>query len=203
MAAQLVTDLQTLISRENSPTDPAVVTVGSIHGGTKHNVIADRCHLQLTVRSYSDKVRKKLLDGIVRKTKAVAAGAGAPEPVVEFSPESTPALKNDEALVNRLVPVWQTTFGTDKVLTSEPTMGGEDFSRYGIAGVPICMFRLGAIEPTRLAGLTRGGMLPPSLHSSKFYPDAEEAISTGVTAMSVAALDLLSKDKPQKGVVSP
>lgn len=190
MAAQLVLDLQTLVSRENKPTDPAVVTVGSIHGGTKHNIIGDTCHLQLTVRSYSPEVRKKLLDGIKRKANAVAAGAGAPEPAVEYSNESTPALQNDEKLVARLVPVWETALGKDNVVSSEPSMGGEDFSRYGLAGVPICMFRVGAVEAKRLAGLTRGGTPPPSLHSAIFYPDAPEAIATGVTAMSVAALDL-------------
>ena len=192
MAAQFVLDLQTLVSRENSPTDPAVVTVGSIHGGTKHNIIGDTCHLQLTVRSFQADVRKKLLDGIVRKANAVAAGANAPEPVVKVSNESTPALANDEKLVARLLPVWQEILGAENVVPSQPSMGGEDFSRYGLAGVPICMFRLGAIEAKRLAGLTRGGMPPPSLHSALFYPDAEEAITTGVIAMSAAALDLLS-----------
>ena len=192
MAAHLVLDLQTLVSRENKPTDPAVITVGSIHGGTKHNVIGDTCHLQLTVRSYSTEVRNKLIDGIKRKAAAVAAGAGAPEPIVEVSEESTPALQNDEKLVERLLPVWQQKLGQENVLSSEPSMGGEDFSRYGLAGVPICMFRLGAIEPKRLAGLARGGMSPPSLHSAVFFPDAEQAITTGITAMSVATLDLFS-----------
>jgi amidohydrolase len=199
MAAHLVLDLQTLVSRENKPTDPAVITVGSIHGGTKHNVIGDTCHLQLTVRSYSTEVRNKLIDGIKRKAAAVATGAGAPEPVVVVSEESTPALQNDEKLVERLVPVWQQKLGKENVMPSEPSMGGEDFSRYGLAGVPICMFRLGAIESKRLAGLTRGGMSPPSLHSAVFYPDAEQAITTGVTAMSVAALDLFSNKATQGG----
>jgi hippurate hydrolase len=196
MAAQLVLDLQTLVSREIKPTEPAVVTVGSIHGGTKHNIIGDTCRLQLTVRSFSDDVRSKLLEGIQRKAKAVAAGAGAPDPEVIHSDESNPALKNDAALVNRLIPVWQRVLGEENVLESEPTMGGEDFALYGRAGVPICMFRLGAVEPKRLAGLTRGGMSPPSLHSPQFYPDAEEAISTGVVAMSASTLELF---KPGSG----
>jgi hippurate hydrolase len=190
MAAQLIVDLQTLVSRETKPTDPAVVTVGSIHGGSKHNIIPNECHLQLTVRSYSQETRDRLINGIKRKAAAVAAGAGAPEPVVDVSDESTPSLFNDEALVERLVPVWKRTLGDDNVVPSEPSMGGEDFSRYGLAGVPICMFRLGAVEAKRLAGLTRGGMQPPSLHSPLFYPDAEETLSTGVTAM-VAAIESL------------
>lgn len=194
MAAHLILDLQTLVSRETKPTDPAVVTVGSIHGGTKHNIIGDTCHLQLTVRSYSAEVRNKLLDGIKRKAKAVAASAGAPEPVVEISNESTPALQNDDKLVSRLVPIWEKTLSKQNVETREPSMGGEDFSRYGLAGVPICMFYVGAVEPKRLAGLTRGGTLPPSLHSPLFYPDPQEAITTGITAMSAAALDLFKSE---------
>lgn len=201
MAAHLIVDLQTLVSRETKPTDPAVVTVGAIHGGTKHNVIGDTCHLQLTVRSFNSETREKLIAGIKRKASAAAASAGAPEPVVEVSNESTPALKNDEKLVLRLVPVWQRCLGDDNVVVSQPSMGGEDFSQFGLAGVPICMFRVGAIEAKRLAGLTRGGMSPPSLHSPLFYPDAEETITTGVTAMSAAALELFtspgSKEKTE------
>lgn len=143
------------------------------------------------MRSYSPEVRRKLLDGIKRKAIAAAASAAAPEPTVEYSNESTPALRNDDKLVERLVPVWQLALGDENVVSSDASMGGEDFSRYGLAGVPICMFRLGAVEAKRLAGLTRGGMTPPSLHSPVFYPDAEEAISTGVTAMSAAVLELL------------
>ncbi|HVA44980.1 MAG TPA: amidohydrolase [Pirellulales bacterium] len=191
-AARLIVDLQTLVSREMKPTEPAVVTVGSIHGGTKHNVIADTCHLQLTVRSYSDEVRQKLIDGIKRKAKASAASSGAPEPTVTVT-EGTPAMYNDDKLVARLVPVFRKTFGDDCVLPSEPSMGGEDFSRYGLAGVPSFMFRVGALEEKRLARYQQLGQIPPSLHSPLFYPDAELTLATAVTAMSTAALDLLSK----------
>ena len=191
-AARLILDLQTLVSREMKPTDPAVVTVASIHGGTKHNVIADSCHLQLTVRSYTDEVRQKLLDGIKRKAKASAASSGAPEPTVEVT-EGTPAMYNDDKLVERVVPVLRKTLGDDHVVPSEPSMGGEDFSRYGLAGVPIFMFRVGAVEQSRLDRFKQLKQLPPSLHSPLFYPDAEPALATGVTAMSAAALDLLQK----------
>ncbi|MGH7140785.1 MAG: M20 metallopeptidase family protein, partial [Pirellulales bacterium] len=191
-AARLILDLQTLVSREMKPTDPAVVTVAAIHGGTKHNVIADSCHLQLTVRSFGDEVRQKLLDGIKRKAKASAASSGAPEPTVEVT-EGTPAMYNDEKLVERVVPVLRKTLGDEKVVPSEPSMGGEDFSRYGLAGVPIFMFRLGAVDQARLDRFKQLKQLPPSLHSPLFYPDAEPALATGVTAMSAAALDLLKK----------
>jgi amidohydrolase len=191
-AARLILDLQTLVSREMKPTEPAVVTVGAIHGGTKHNVISDTCHLQLTVRSFSDDVRKKLIDGIKRKAKATALSSGAPEPTVEVT-EGTPAMYNDDKLVERLVPVFEQTFGAERVVPSEPSMGGEDFSRYGLAGVPSFMFRVGAVDQKRLDRFKQLGQTPPSLHSPLFYPDAEPALATGVTAMSAAALALLKK----------
>jgi hippurate hydrolase len=193
MGAHLVLDLQTLVSREMNPIEPAVITVGSIHGGTKHNIIADNCELQLTVRSYTDKVRQHLLDGIKRKAKAVASSAGAEEPLVTIAEDVTPAVYNDDKLVERIAPTLKKVLGEKNVVPGEPSMGGEDFSRYGLAGVPIVMFRLGAVEPKRLAGLKRGGQQPPSLHSALFYPDAEEALTTGVTAMTAVALDLLAK----------
>jgi hippurate hydrolase len=195
LAAQFIVSLQTVVSREMNPIEPAVVTVGSIHGGTKHNVIPDSCKMQLTVRSYSPQVRERLLEGIGRKARAVAEGAGAPEPTVEVLNETTPAVFNDEKLVERVLPVLRKTLGEENVVLSEPAMGGEDFSRYGLAGVPIFMFRLGTIEPERLAGLTRGGAEPPSLHSSSYYPDAELAVQTGVTATCAVVLDLLPPKK--------
>lgn len=194
-AAQLIVSLQTLVSRETNPVEPAVVTVGSIHGGTKHNVIPDSCKLQLTVRSYTDAVRQRLLDGIRRKANAVADGAGAPKPTIEILEETTPALFNDEKMVARLTPIFRKALGDSNVVPSEQSMGGEDFSRYGRAGVPICMFRVGSVEPQRLAGLKRGGQEPPSLHSAIYYPDPDKTLLTGITAMTAAVLDLLSVKK--------
>lgn len=191
-AAHLVVDLQSLVSRENSPFEPAVVTVGSIHGGTKHNIISDNCRLQLTVRSYGPEIRQRLLDGIKRKANAAAASAGAPEPTIEFS-DATPATRNDEALVERVVPVFRRVLGDTNVVPSEQSMGGEDFSEYGLAGVPIFMFRLGSVNAARLAKMKEGGKTPPSLHSPFYYPDAQEAVETGVTTMTAAVLDLLSE----------
>lgn len=191
-AAHLVVDLQSLVSRENSPFEPAVVTVGSIHGGTKHNIISDNCRLQLTVRSYGPEIRQRLLDGIKRKANAAAASAGAPEPTIEFS-DATPATRNDEALVERVVPVFRRVLGDTNVVPSEQSMGGEDFSEYGLAGVPIFMFRLGSVNAARLAKMKEGGKTPPSLHSPFYYPDAREAVETGVTTMTAAVLDLLSE----------
>ncbi|MEX0938149.1 MAG: amidohydrolase [Pirellulales bacterium] len=192
IAARLVLDLQTIVAREIKPIEPAVVTVGSIHGGTKHNIIGDTCHLQLTVRSYSDQVRQHLYEAIQRKAKAAAASAGAPEPEIAIS-EGTPSLFNDEELAARMRGVFEQALGEAHVKDSEPSMGGEDFSHYGRAGVPILMFRLGAVNEARLNEYARQNQPPPSLHSPIFYPDPEPALKTGLVSMASAALDLLKK----------
>jgi len=170
IAARLVLDLQTIVSREIKPIEPAVITVGSIHGGTKHNIIGGTCHLQLTVRSYSPEVRRQLLDAIRRKSLAAAASANAPEPEISTT-EGTPALFNDPQLVERIVPVMQVALGAEKLEEVEPSMGGEDFGRIGRAGVPIVMLKLGAVSQERLDQYQAEGAEGPSLHSPKFYPD--------------------------------
>jgi hippurate hydrolase len=195
LAARIVLDLQTLVSRETNPTDPAVVTVGSIHGGSKHNIIPSEVKLQLTVRSTKDTVRKHLLDGIKRVAEAAAAGAGAPPPVVTVSPEEfTPALHNDAKLTRQTVALFKDVLGADKVLERPPVMGGEDFSRYGRAGVPVFMFWLGTVPPDRVAASEKEGAAPlPSLHSDLYHPTPEPSIRTGVLAMSLAVLNLVGK----------
>lgn len=189
-AAQLVLALQTIVSREIKPVEPAVVTVGSIHGGNKHNVISDECRLQLTVRSYTDEVRSQIRKAIERKAKGIALSMGAPEPEIQYS-EGTPALFNDERLADRMTSLFEKRFGKENVTAPEPSMGGEDFSRYGRAGVPILMFRLGTVNERRLNRYKELGVEPPSLHSPQFYPDAEEALRTGIAAMTAAVIDLL------------
>ncbi len=190
IAAKLVLDLQSIVSREMKPTEPAVITVGSIHGGTKHNIIPDDCRLQVTVRSYSPEVRAKLQAAIRRKASAAAASAGAPEPEVTVS-EGTPSVYNDPELTARVAKILKASLGEASVALGEPSMGGEDFSRYGLAGVPICMFRLGAVNQVRLDAFAAQKVPPSSLHSPKFYPDAAEALKTGVPAMAAIAMDLL------------
>ncbi|MBL8829169.1 MAG: amidohydrolase, partial [Planctomycetaceae bacterium] len=190
IAAHLILDLQTIVSREIKPTEPAVITVGSIHGGTKHNVIGDTCHLQLTVRCYSPTVRKHLHEAIERKAKAVAMSHKAPEPKVEFS-DGTPAMFNDEKLVERVVPTFERVLGEKAVVQTDPSMGGEDFSEYGLAGVPIFMYWLGSVDEQRLSGYKRVGQAAPSLHSPLYYPDSEATLRTGVISMCSAVLDLL------------
>ncbi|TWT31118.1 N-acetyldiaminopimelate deacetylase [Posidoniimonas corsicana] len=190
IAAKLVLDLQTIVSRELDPIEPAVVTVGSIHGGTKHNIIGDECKLQLTVRSYSPAVRKQIGEAIRRKALAAAQSAGAPEPEVDIS-EGTPSLYNDPNLTARVASAVGAAIGKENMEPSKPTMGGEDFSRYGIAGVPICMFKLGTIPQDRLDAYAEAGGPPPSLHSAKFYPDPEGSLSTGIRSMTAIVQELL------------
>ncbi len=190
LAARLVLDLQTIVSREIAPIDPAVITVGSIHGGTKHNIIGDECHLQLTVRSYTPEVRNHLIDAIRRKALAAAKSANAPEPEISTT-EGTPALYNDPDLVARLVPVFEQALGKQNVNEGKPSMGGEDFGRIGRAGVPILMLKLGTIAPERLDKYKNEGAPPPSLHSPKYYPDPGPSIATGVELLVSATLELL------------
>lgn len=194
IAAKLVLDLQTIVSREVKPTSPAVVTVGSIHGGTKHNIISDECTLQLTLRSLTPQVREQLQEAVRRKALAAAQSAGAPEPTIKIS-EGTPSLYNDPELTERVAATLKQHLGEDNVVEVEPIMGGEDFGRYGIAGVPICMLRLGAVSQKRLDDAAAKQISPPSLHSPLWYPDAAETLAVGVPSMTMVALDLLAPSK--------
>ncbi len=185
IASELVLDLQTIVARELDPTDAAVVTVGSIHGGSKHNIIDSECRLQITIRSYDDDVHEHIKRAIERKAKAAAAGARAPEPDVTFS-EYTPALINDVELTARLRETFRTTLGADHVLDFGPVMTAEDFGRYGRAGVPICMFRLGSVSAERLAAMRQNGEAPPSLHSAHYWPDPDLTVRTGIRCLTAA-----------------
>lgn len=191
-AAEFVMSLQTIVSREVAALDPAVVTVGSIHGGSKHNIIGDQCTLQLTVRSYDAKTRVHLLDAIRRKANAVAMGSRADEPLITIS-QGTPSLFNDEKLSDRIVAVLKKTLGDDKVQSRPPSMGGEDFSRYGEAGVPIFMYAVGTVSPRQQRLAEQTEIPPPSLHSSKYAPDIEPTLQTAFRSMVAATLELLGR----------
>ena len=199
LAARIVTTLQTIVSRETRPLDPAVVTVGSIHGGTKSNIIPDEVKLSLTLRSYSETVRRHTIEAVKRICRGEAIAAGLTEdrmPIVEIlEGEFTPASYNDPALTRRVRSVLTPWFGAERVVGIDPEMGGEDFGQFGRTAekVPICMFRVGAVDPVKFAESRRTGAALPSLHSSKFAPLPEPAIKTGVTALTAAALDLLAK----------
>jgi len=193
IAARTVVAWQTIVSREKDPQEPAVVTVGSIHGGTKHNIIPDEVKLQLTVRTYDRAVRQRVLDAIARIARAEAAAAGAPrEPTVAVV-ESTPATYNDPKLTARVAAALVRRLGADNVVEARAEMASEDFSEYGLAGVPAVMFRLGAANPEALAKARAAGGELPSLHSSLFAPDRDPTLRTGVAAETAVLLDLLGK----------
>jgi hippurate hydrolase len=195
LAARIILDLQTIVSRETNPTDPAVVTVGSIHGGTKHNIIPNEVKLQLTVRTTKDSVRKNVLEAIERIAKAAAQGARAPEPIVKVDlTEFTPALVNDTALTRKTVAVFKEILGADRVHPRPAVMGGEDFGRYGREGVPIFLYFLGTMPASQVAESRRPEGKPlPSLHSDRYFPIPEPSIKTGVLTMSAAVLNLVGK----------
>lgn len=196
LASQLVVALQSIVSREVKAGDPAVVTVGSIHGGTKANIIPDEVRLQLTIRSYKPETRDLLIAAIKRITHSLAEAAGMPPekmPEVTVTDERTPSLYNTPELTNRVRSVLEKTVGRDKVLTVQSTMGGEDFAEFGITKekIPLCMFRLGTQPPETVAEARAKGITLPSLHSPFFKPVPEPTIQTGVQAMSAVVLDLL------------
>ncbi|EPX60828.1 N-acetyl-L,L-diaminopimelate deacetylase [Cystobacter fuscus DSM 2262] len=191
LAARTILSLQTIVSREKSPLEPAVVTVGSIHGGTTHNIIPDAVKLQLTVRSYKPEVRQQLFTAIERVVNAEAQAAGAPRKPDIAIAEGTPATYNDPELTKRLAEALSRMLGAPNVNEGQPVMGGEDFSEYGLAGVPSVMLRVGTVEPKRHAQAKASGETLPSLHSPLFSPDRERTLRTGVTTLTTSALELL------------
>lgn len=198
LASRIVTTLQTLVSREQDAQDPAVVTVGSFIGGTKHNIIPDEAKLLITVRSYSDATRKHLLDGIARIAKGEAIAAGVPDnlmPIVKVEPNYTPATYNVPEFGDHLSGLFKAHFGPDRVVKERPTMAGEDFSQYYRADNRIRSFILfiGAVPAERMAEAKAGKITIPPLHSALWAPDAPAVINTGAKAMTVAALDILKK----------
>lgn len=197
LSAEMILAFQTIVSREINPLEPSVITVGSIHGGTVYNIIPDQVKLQLTLRSYSDEVRKQVIAAIQNKSKYLALQAGLPEdklPIVTWN-DSAPATVNDKQLTQRLVGVFKSAFTDKNVLEMEPSMIGEDFSRFARAQKPIpySMFWLGTVNPEVFAKSKAEGIALPSLHSATFQPDPKQTISTGITAMTLGALELLKK----------
>jgi len=199
LAAEFVLAIQTIVSRENSPFDPAVVTVGSIHGGTKHNIIPDDVRLQLTIRTYKDEVRQRILSSLQRIAKGIALAGGVPEdraPTVQVSEsEMTSATYNDPGLTKRAVAAMQKGLGKESVVERAPIMGSEDFGFYSLEGhkIPTFMFMVGGIDSDRIATSEKAGVPLPSLHSSLFWPVPEPTIRAGVKAMTLAVLDLMGK----------
>ena len=198
-AAEFILAIQTIVSREDSPFDPAVVTVGSIHGGTRYNIIPDEVHLQLTIRTYKEDVRQHILSALERMAQGIAAADGIPAsraPIVTASEsEYTPATYNDPQLTLRLAQVFKKVLGEENVVEVPAVMGSEDFCRFGLENhqIPICQFTLGAVDPVKLAESRRTGVPLPGLHSSLWAPVPEPTLRTGVKTMTSAALDLMKK----------
>ncbi len=199
LAAEIVMGLQTIASREVNPIEPVVVTVGSIHGGTKHNIISDEVKMQLTVRTYKKEVRDQVLAAIARIAKGMGIAAGLPEdkmPIVQVEEdEFTPSTYNDPELTKRLMADWKQALGADNVLIWPPTMGGEDFSEYSLPdhSIPAVDFHIGAVAPEKIAESKKTGTPLPSLHSPKFAPVPEPTIRIGVIGVTSAVLDLMKK----------
>jgi hippurate hydrolase len=199
LSAQIIMALQTIVSREISPLDAAVVTVGSIHGGTRRNVIPDEVKLQLTVRSYKEEVRQKILAAIERIAKGMALTAGLPAdllPIVKVSgTEVTPSTYNDPALTEQLRELFARALGAQNVIQFPPIMAAEDFGRFGLEGnqIPTVLFWLGASDSAIIEESKLKGQTVPSLHSPFFAPVPEPTLRTGVKAMTLAVLELMKK----------
>ncbi|MBD3728119.1 MAG: amidohydrolase [Sphingomonadales bacterium] len=199
LAASIVMKLQTLVSRETNPLDPAVVTVGSFHAGSKHNIISDEAHLQLTVRSYTDEERKLLLDGIARIARGEAIAAGMPDdrmPEVTVQANYTPSTYNTPEFSEDVMGKLRTRFGADRVKKVPSVMGGEDFGQFYRADpdhIQSLIFWVGGVPMDQWEKAQKGEVTLPSLHSPYWAPDAEKVISTATEAMTAAALAILTK----------
>ena len=199
MAGEFIVQLQTIVSRQEDPSDPAVVTIGTIHGGTKRNIIPSEVKLEITARTFSDKARQIIIDGIRRTAAGVALSAGVPEdlaPIVSvLENESAPVMYNDPALTARIKAALVTALGAQNVLSSSPVMESEDFGNFGLDGhkIPSLMFGLGAMDAGKLAEARAAGKSLPGPHNALFQPVPEPTLRAGVTAMSSVAIALLQK----------
>jgi len=196
MSGEFLVALQTVVSRSISPSQPAVVTVGDIHGGTKRNIIPNEVKMELTTRCYSEEVRQTIIEGVKRTAKGVAIAAGVPEdrmPIVTvLDDESTPATINDVELSARLRKIFVAKLGAGNVIEQKAVMGSEDFGIFSMDHkIPAVIFWLGAYDPAKVAESERTGVALPSPHSPFFAPQPEPTLRTGVTAMTDAALALL------------
>jgi amidohydrolase len=199
LSAEMINAWQTIVSRENNPLDPLVITVGSIHGGTKHNIIPDEVKMQLTVRTYKKEVRDKVLAAIDRIAKGCATAAGLPPdkmPDVHVRQDQfTAATYNNPELTKRVTAALKAALGDDNIIAKDPTMGAEDFCEYSLPdhSVPAFMFNVGAVDPIKIVESKKTGTPLPSLHSSKFAPVPEPTIRTAMIGMTSAVLDLMKK----------
>ena len=199
LSAEIINAWQTIASRENNPLDPIVVTVGSIHGGTKHNIIPDEVKMQLTVRTYKPEVRQRVLSAIEQIAKGCATAAGLPPdkmPEVNvLHAEHVNAVYNNPELTKRVKATLKSAIGDENVVDKDPTMAGDDFSEFSLPdhSIPACMFNVGAVDPAKAAEAKKTGVSLPSLHSSKFLPLPEPTLRTAVIGMTATVLDLMKR----------
>jgi amidohydrolase len=193
LAARIVMALQTVVSRENNPVDPVVLTIGSIHGGTAGNIIPDEVRLQLSVRTYSTEVRTRTLDAIRRVAKGEAISAGAPrEPKVDAPAAASPPVYNDPKVTARLASALKRELGDKNVIEMPMKMTSEDFAEYGVAGVPSVLLHIGAVEAAKLDEAKRSGIPVPAPHSPEWAPERQPTIKAAIRAETAAILELLS-----------
>ncbi|WP_159976109.1 MULTISPECIES: amidohydrolase [unclassified Novosphingobium] len=199
LASAIVMKLQTLVSRETNPVDPVVVTVGSFHSGTRHNIISDEARLQLTVRSYSDETRERLLEGIRRIARGEAIASGIAEdqmPVVTVKEPHTRATWNTPEFTDEAVADLKARLGADKVVFTPSVMGGEDFGEFRRADeehIKSLILWVGGADPAKLAAAKAGGPPMPSLHSPFWAPEADKVIGSASQALTLTALRLMPK----------
>jgi hippurate hydrolase len=192
IAARIILTLQTIVSRETNPLDPAVITVGSIHGGSASNIIPDQVKLQITVRSLDPEVHKRLLAAIERQAKFEALAANAPkEPLIEVK-SNTDAVYNDPELTTRMVAAARAALGTDRVVEMPAQRGGEDFSQFGLAGVRAVLLHVGAVDAAKLEASRKSGVPVPGVHSPLWAPEREPTIKAAISAETAILMDLLS-----------
>jgi len=200
LASAIVMKLQTLVSRETSPLDPAVVTVGSFHAGAKHNIISDQAKLELTVRSYSDATRGHLLDGIKRIARGEAIASGLPDalmPEVSVKDPYTRATWNSPEFTQEAVADLKTRMGEANVVITPSVMGGEDFGEFRRADedhIKSVIFWIGGADPQKIAAAKAGGPALPSLHSPFWAPQADKVIASGSEALTLTAMRLMARN---------
>jgi len=197
ISARVILALQTVVSREIDPREMAVLTVGAVHGGTKHNAIPDEVVLRVNIRYNSDAVRDRMLASIDRLVRGIALSAGVPDelmPLIRRPGETTPPMENDPALTERVRAILVSVLGEENVVLIPQLTGSEDFSVFGngTPRVPICYLRLGAADPRELAESRRSGQDLPYLHSSRFAPPPDPTIRIGSIAMAGAVAGLLA-----------
>ncbi len=197
IASRIVLDLQTIVSREISPLEPAVVTVGSIHGGTRPNIIPDEVKMELTLRYYSDEVIEQVISAIRRICNAAAQTAGMPDdllPEVVVLDEYTPPVLNNTELSEKLHGFASEIIGTANIVKTSPAMVGEDFGVYGRTpeNIPICLIWLGSTSPELMQQLKAEGKEPFPLHSPFLNPDYEKTIETGIKVMAGNVVRLMN-----------